>query len=124
MRQRKHFFSAWMVYEVGKSWVEADADTAEAIDFMEFYGREMLRYAAKQPITPMPNEDNELVYMPLGVGVVIPPWNFPNAILVGMTTAAIVTRQHRGAEAVERCTGDRRASRRSCCAKSASRPAS
>jgi len=91
MRERKHFFSAYLVYEVGKSWVEADCDTAEAIDFMEFYGREMLRYAAKQPVTPMPNEDNELVYVPLGVGVVIPPWNFPNAILVGMTTAALVS---------------------------------
>jgi 1-pyrroline-5-carboxylate dehydrogenase len=91
MRQRKHWFSAWLVYEVGKSWAEADADTAEAIDFMEFYGREMLRYAADQPITKVPNEENELVYIPLGVGVVIPPWNFPLAILAGMTTAAIVT---------------------------------
>ena len=91
MRQRKHVFSAWMVYEVGKSWAEADADTAEAIDFMEFYGREMLRYAADQPLTRLPNEDNELFYIPLGVGIVIPPWNFPLAITVGMTTAALVT---------------------------------
>ena len=91
MRQRKHWFSAWLVFEVGKSWAEADADTAEAIDFMEFYGREMLRYAAKQPLTPAPGEDNELVYIPLGVGAVIPPWNFPNAILTGMTAAALVT---------------------------------
>ena len=91
MRQRKHWFSAWLVYEVGKSWAEADADTAESIDFMEFYGREMLRYAADQPVTRIPGEDNELVYIPLGVGVVIPPWNFPNAILTGMTTAALVT---------------------------------
>ncbi|HZM16323.1 MAG TPA: L-glutamate gamma-semialdehyde dehydrogenase [Candidatus Krumholzibacteria bacterium] len=90
MRRRKHWFSAWLVFEVGKSWAEADADTAEAIDFMEFYGREMLRYAAKQPLTPVPGEDNELVYLPLGVGAVIPPWNFPNAILTGMTTAALV----------------------------------
>ena len=91
MRERKHWFSAWLVFEVGKSWAEADADTAEAIDFMEFYGREMLRYAARQPVTPLPGEDNELVYIPLGVGAVIPPWNFPNAILTGMTTAALVT---------------------------------
>jgi 1-pyrroline-5-carboxylate dehydrogenase len=91
MRQRKHWFSAWLVYEVGKSWAEADADTAEAIDFMEFYGREMLRYAAEQPVTRVPGEDNELVYIPLGVGIVIPPWNFPNAIMTGMATAAIVT---------------------------------
>ena len=91
MRQRKHWFSAWLVFEVGKSWAEADADTAESIDFMEFYGREMLRYAGDQPVTRIPGEDNELVYIPLGVGVVIPPWNFPNAILAGMTSAALVT---------------------------------
>jgi 1-pyrroline-5-carboxylate dehydrogenase len=91
MRERKHWFSAWLVYEVGKSWAEADADTAESIDFLEFYGREMLRYAQKQPLTPVPREEGELVYIPLGVGVVIPPWNFPNAILAGMTSAALVT---------------------------------
>jgi 1-pyrroline-5-carboxylate dehydrogenase len=90
MRLRKHEFSAQMVYEVGKSWAEADGDTAEAIDFLEFYAREALRYARRQPLTPYPGEDNELVYIPLGVGVVIPPWNFPLAILVGMTTASIV----------------------------------
>lgn len=90
MRKRKHEFSSWMVYEVGKSWVEADADTAEAIDFMDFYGREMLRYAADQPLVKVPSEKNRLLYIPLGVGAVIPPWNFPLAILVGMTTAAIV----------------------------------
>jgi 1-pyrroline-5-carboxylate dehydrogenase len=91
MRKRKHEFSAVMVYEVGKTWPEADADTAEAIDFLEFYGREMLRYAGKQPVTKIPTEKNELVYIPLGVGVVVPPWNFPLAILTGMTTAALVT---------------------------------
>ena len=91
MRTRKHEFSAVMVYEVGKTWPEADADTAEAIDFIEFYAREMLRYAAKQPVTRIPTEKNELVYIPLGVGVVVPPWNFPLAILTGMTSAAVVT---------------------------------
>ena len=90
MRERRHFFSAWMVLEVGKSWGEADADTAEAIDFMEFYAREMLRYAAPQPVHQMPGEKDSLVYLPIGVGAVIPPWNFPLAICVGMTTAAIV----------------------------------
>ncbi len=90
MRKRKHEFSAVMVYEVGKTWPEADADTAEAIDFMDFYAREMLRYGGKQPITKIPTEKNELVYVPLGVGVVVPPWNFPLAILAGMTSAAIV----------------------------------
>ncbi len=91
MRQRKHEFSAVMIYEVGKTWPEADADTAEAIDFLEFYAREMLRFAAKQPITKFPDEKNELWYISLGVGVVVPPWNFALAILTGMTSAAIVT---------------------------------
>jgi 1-pyrroline-5-carboxylate dehydrogenase len=91
IRQRKHYFSAWMVYETAKTWAEADGDTAEAIDFLEFYGREMLRWAEKQPITPYAGEDNRFEYVPLGVGAVIPPWNFPLAIMVGMTTAAIVT---------------------------------
>jgi 1-pyrroline-5-carboxylate dehydrogenase len=90
MRQRKHEFSAVMIYEVGKTWPEADADTAEAIDFLEFYGREMLRYAAKQPMTKYPGEKNELQYIPLGAGVVVPPWNFALAILAGMTSAAVV----------------------------------
>ena len=91
MRQRKHEFSATMIYEVGKTWPEADADTAEAIDFMEFYAREAYRYAGEQPITKIESEDNDLVYIPLGVGAVIPPWNFPLAIMTGMTTAAVVT---------------------------------
>jgi 1-pyrroline-5-carboxylate dehydrogenase len=91
IRERKHEFSAWMVYEVGKSWVEADADTAEAIDFLEFYGREAIRYGGEQPLTKIPTERNELRYIPLGVGAVIPPWNFPFAIMAGMTTAALVS---------------------------------
>ncbi len=91
MRDRKFEFSATMVLEDGKSWVEADADVAEAIDFCEFYGREALRYSEGNPLVQWPGEKNELVYLPLGVGVVLPPWNFPLAILVGMTTAAIVT---------------------------------
>ena len=91
MRQRKHEFSATMIYEVGKTWPEADADTAEAIDFMEFYAREAYRYGGEQPITKIPSEDNQLVYIPLGVGAVIPPWNFPLAIMAGMTTAAAVS---------------------------------
>jgi 1-pyrroline-5-carboxylate dehydrogenase len=91
MRERKHEFSAVMILEVGKSWAEADADTAEAIDFMEFYAREAYRYAGEQPITKIEAEDNDLVYIPLGVGAVIPPWNFPLAIMAGMTTAAIVS---------------------------------
>ncbi len=91
IRERKFEYSAWLVFEVGKSWAEADGDVAETIDFLEFYGREALRYAGEQPITKIAGEDNALVYIPLGAGVVIPPWNFPMAIMAGMTSAAIVT---------------------------------
>src|SRR3972149_11374403 len=84
-RRRRFEINSWMILEAGKNYTEADADTAEAIDFLEFYARETLRYSAKQPLTPIKKEKNELVYIPLGVGVVIPPWNFPFAILVGMT---------------------------------------
>lgn len=91
MRQRRLYFNAWMIYEVGKSWPEADGDTAEAIDFLEFYGREMLRMADEQPIVRIEGEDNQLVYIPLGVCAVIPPWNFPCAIMAGMTSAAFVS---------------------------------
>jgi 1-pyrroline-5-carboxylate dehydrogenase len=89
-RERKREIAAWEVYEVGKSWPEADADVAEAIDFMDFYGREMIRLSQPQPLVKIPSERNELTYIPLGVGAVIPPWNFPFAILVGMTTASMV----------------------------------
>lgn len=91
IRRRKFEFSAVMVYEVSKSWVEADADVAETIDFLEFYAREMMRLGAPQPVTYYPGEENELYYIPLGVCAVIPPWNFPCAIMAGMTTAAIVS---------------------------------
>lgn len=91
VRDRKHEFSALMVLEVGKPWAEADADVAEAIDFMEFYGREMLRLGPAQPVIARSDREADLHYIPLGVGVVIPPWNFPSAIMTGMTTAAIVT---------------------------------
>ena len=90
IRDRKHYYSAWMVFETGKTWAEADGDTAEAIDFLEFYGREMLRWAEKQPITKLAGEDNRFEYVPLGVGAIIPPWNFPLAIMSGMTMAAVV----------------------------------
>jgi 1-pyrroline-5-carboxylate dehydrogenase len=87
---RRMEFNAWLIFETGKSWVEADADVAEGIDFLNFYAREMWRLAQEQPLTRIPDEENELTYIPLGVGVVIPPWNFPLAIMAGMTTAAIV----------------------------------
>jgi 1-pyrroline-5-carboxylate dehydrogenase len=91
LRERKHEMSAWMIYEVAKSWAEADGDTAEAIDFCEFYGREMLRYASPPSLIKVPGEENRLEYIPLGVGAVIPPWNFPLAIMAGMTVASVVT---------------------------------
>jgi 1-pyrroline-5-carboxylate dehydrogenase len=91
LRERKYEMNALIVYEAGKTWPEADADTAETIDFLEFYGREMLRFAGPQKVGPMKGEKNYLVYIPLGVGVVIPPWNFPAAIMAGMTMASLVT---------------------------------
>lgn len=91
LRSRKFEYAAWMVYEVGKPWAEADADVAEAIDFCEFYAREMLHFGEPQSLTAVSGERNVLRYIPLGVGVVIPPWNFPLAITAGMTAASIVT---------------------------------
>jgi 1-pyrroline-5-carboxylate dehydrogenase len=91
IRERKFEFCAWLIYEVGKNWAEADADVAETIDFLEFYAREALRLAAATTPIQLPGEKNELLYLPLGVCAVIPPWNFPFAIMAGMTAAAIVT---------------------------------
>ncbi len=90
IRERKFEFCAWLTLEVGKNWAEADADVGETIDFLEFYGREALRL--DQAITPIqfPGERNQLRYSPLGIGAVIPPWNFPFAIMAGMTAASIV----------------------------------
>lgn len=90
IRSRKHQLSALIMLEVGKTWDEADAETAEAIDFLEFYGREMLRLGLPQPTVAAPDREIELLYVPLGVGIIIPPWNFPAAIMMGMTAAAIV----------------------------------
>lgn len=94
MRERKHEFAALMILESGKNYVEADVDTAEAIDFMEFYARGIIRLSKineTQPLTKIDIEDNNISYIPLGVGIIIPPWNFPLAICVGMTTAAVVS---------------------------------
>jgi 1-pyrroline-5-carboxylate dehydrogenase len=91
IRARKMEFDAWLVYEAGKTWPEAEADVSEAIDFCEYYAREMLRLDGPQPLHQLSGERDELVYLPLGVGIVIPPWNFPLAILAGMTIAALVT---------------------------------
>ena len=91
LKRRKSEFNAWMVLESGKNWLEAEADTAEAIDFCDYYARQMLRYANPEALVQMPGEHGQLTYLGLGVGVIIPPWNFPLAILVGMTVAALVT---------------------------------
>lgn len=92
IRRRKHEFSAMMVLEVGKSWAEADADTAETIDFLEYYARQAIRIAdSSDTLTPYPPEQLQLQYIALGVGAIIPPWNFPCAIATGMMAAAIVT---------------------------------
>lgn len=91
IRKRKVYFDALLVSEAGKTWPEAEADVSEAIDFLEYYGRQMRRYASPDPVVQLPGEKDEMVYLPLGVGVIIPPWNFPLAIMAGMTTAALVT---------------------------------
>ncbi|MCK5741990.1 MAG: L-glutamate gamma-semialdehyde dehydrogenase, partial [Chlorobi bacterium] len=90
-RERRLEINAWMISEAGKSFIEADADTCEAIDFLDFYGREALRYDEIQPVTPFPGEKNEYTYIPLGVGICIPPWNFPFAIMLGISSAAIAS---------------------------------
>jgi len=91
LRERKFEWAAWLVFEVGKNWAEADADVAETIDFAEFYAREALRMDKAEPPIQLPGERDELRYIPLGVGAVISPWNFPSAIMAGMTMAAIVS---------------------------------
>lgn len=91
IRRRKHEFSALLTKEAGKPWREADADTAEAIDFLEYYGRQMLALKNGVPVNSRPNEFNRYDYIPLGVGIIISPWNFPLAIMAGTTVAAIVT---------------------------------
>ncbi|WP_102274033.1 L-glutamate gamma-semialdehyde dehydrogenase, partial [Cytobacillus massiliigabonensis] len=90
IRRRKHEFSALLTKEAGKPWNEADADTAEAIDFLEFYARQMLKIKEGVPVNSRPNEYNRYDYIPLGVGIIISPWNFPLAIMAGTTVAAIV----------------------------------
>src|SRR5208337_433531 len=91
LRERKFEFMAWLVFEVSKNWAEADGDIAETIDFCEFYSREALRFAQAEPPVQLPGERDTLTYVPLGVGAVIPPWNFPSAIMAGMTLASIVS---------------------------------
>ncbi len=91
IRERKFELMAWLVYEVSKNWAEADADIAETIDFCELYAREALRLENVDALVQLPGEHDQLFYIPLGVGAVIPPWNFPCAIMAGMTLASIVS---------------------------------
>jgi len=90
IRDRHFIFCAWLTVEVGKNWAEADADVGECIDFLEFYARQALHLDAATTPIQFPGERNLLRYLPLGAGAVIPPWNFPFAIMAGMTVAAIV----------------------------------
>ena len=90
LRERKLEYMAWLVFEVSKNWLEADADISETIDFCEFYAREALRLVKAEPPIQLPGERDSLMYIPLGVGAVIPPWNFASAIMAGMTVASIV----------------------------------
>ena len=91
IREQHLDFCAWLTFEVGKNWAEADADVGECIDFLEFYAREAIRLTEATTPIQYPGERNQLRYVALGVGAVIPPWNFPLAIMAGMTAAAVVT---------------------------------
>ncbi len=91
MEEERDELSALQVFEVGKNWREADADVCETIDYLRFYGNEMIRLSKTRKMGPIPGETNDYFYQPKGIVVVIPPWNFPMAICVGMATAAIVS---------------------------------
>jgi 1-pyrroline-5-carboxylate dehydrogenase len=91
LRLRKMEFNAWLALESGKTWPEAEGEVSEAIDFCDYYARQMLRYSAPEAPVQLSGERDQMVYIPLGAGVIIPPWNFALAILAGMTTAALVT---------------------------------
>jgi len=90
-RERRLELLAWQVLETGKNWAEADADVTEAIDYLEYYGRQMLRIGEPVKLEEIPGEENRYHYLPRGVGAVIAPWNFPLAISMGMAAAALVT---------------------------------
>ena len=91
LRSRRHELAAWQILEIGKQWDQASADVAEACDFLEYYGREMVRLGTPQRLASTPGEVNHYLYEPRGVALVIAPWNFPLAISAGMVSAAIVT---------------------------------
>ncbi|QOK29922.1 L-glutamate gamma-semialdehyde dehydrogenase (plasmid) [Cytobacillus oceanisediminis] len=92
MRKRRHELSAVLIIESGKNYEEADAEVSEAIDFLEFYGRSMIQLEEDtHQLKSIPDETNKLKYIPLGVGFIVPPWNFPLAICVGLTVSSVVT---------------------------------
>lgn len=91
LRERRAALAAWVVTEVGKPWREADVDVVEAIEYLEYYSQHMLELAGGRPVLQLPGERNAYRYVPRGVAVVIAPWNFPAAILTGMTAAALVS---------------------------------
>ncbi|HAX81430.1 MAG TPA: L-glutamate gamma-semialdehyde dehydrogenase, partial [Actinobacteria bacterium] len=90
MRRNKYELAAIETFEAGKNWLEAEADVAEAIDFVEYYARQALRLAEPLEIVPVAGEENESHLIPIGAGVVIPPWNFPGAILIGMAMGPVL----------------------------------
>ncbi len=118
LRRDRFDLAAIEVFECGKPWREADADVAEAIDFCEFYAREMIRLAEPQR-RDVPGETNAIEKIPRGVVVVIPPWNFPLAIPMGMTAAALVDRQRGDPQASRAIAGNRLASLRTSFARPA-----
>ena len=121
LRARKLEFDAWLVYEAGKTWPEAEADVSEAIDFCEYYAREMLRLAGPQPVVQLPGEQDEMVYMPLGVGRGDSAMEFPARDPGGHDGGGAGDGQHRDRQAFERDADHRGASSPRCCSKPASR---
>ena len=89
MRERRFELAALEVVEAGKPWREADADVTEAIDFLEYYGREIVRLSRPRALSDVPGEEDLYLYEPRGVAAVIAPWNFPLAIPAGMVSAAL-----------------------------------
>ncbi|CAN5155487.1 MAG: L-glutamate gamma-semialdehyde dehydrogenase [Chloroflexia bacterium] len=90
LRKHRLELSAWMAYELDKAWDEAEGEVCEAIDMMEWNGREMLRLSQHMSFAHLPNEANSYHYLPMGVGAIIPPWNFPLAIFTNMTMAPVI----------------------------------
>lgn len=91
LQRDKADLCALEILEASKNWTEADADVAEAIDFCNFYATVMRELASPHPTQAVAGETNLLHWWPRGVGLIVAPWNFPLAILTGMTAAAVVS---------------------------------